>query len=62
MASKQLFKRFSKKGETAMSEKIENRVFTTSPLPPVLHGVKLSNVKTENNIHAISSVNKFTAE
>ncbi|WP_164997874.1 hypothetical protein [Methanolobus psychrotolerans] len=36
-----------------MSEKIEERVFTTSPLPPVLHGFKLSNAKTEHKVHAI---------
>jgi hypothetical protein len=37
-----------------MPENKEMRVLTTSPLPPVLHGFKLSAVKTENKRHAIS--------
>ena len=35
-----------------MSEKLEDRVFSVSPLPPVLHGVRLRDVKTPNEAHA----------
>jgi len=37
-----------------MSENKEMRVLTTSPLPPVLHGVRLSAMKCEKKIHAVS--------
>ncbi|AFV22511.1 hypothetical protein Mpsy_0300 [Methanolobus psychrophilus R15] len=35
-----------------MSEN-EERVFTISPLPPVLHGFRLRDVKTQNKVPAI---------
>jgi hypothetical protein len=42
----------NKKEKTFMSEKLEERVFTASPLPPVLHGVRLRDVKTPNEVYA----------
>jgi hypothetical protein len=35
-----------------MSEKLEDRVFTASPLPPVLHGVRLRDVKAPDEANA----------
>ena len=34
-----------------MSEKLEDRVFTASPLPPVLHGVRLRDVKSPDEAY-----------
>jgi hypothetical protein len=34
-----------------MSEKSEDRVFTASPLPPVLHGVRLRDAKAPAEAH-----------
>ena len=44
-----------------MSEN-EDRVFTTSPLPPVLHGFRLRDVKTQNRIHAMPDSHAASAE
>jgi len=38
-----------------MSEKLEDRVFTASPLPPVLHGVRLRDVKNPNEMSKTES-------
>jgi hypothetical protein len=42
----------NKKEKTVMSEKLEDRVFTASPLPPVLHGVRLRDVKAPDEANA----------
>ncbi len=36
-----------------MSEKTKKRVFTRSPLPPVLHGVKLNDPEVQKKVNGI---------
>jgi hypothetical protein len=45
-----------------MSENKEMRVLITSPLPPVLHGVRLSALKCEKKAHAISDSHASSVE
>jgi hypothetical protein len=45
-----------------MSEDKEMRVLTASPLPPVLHGVRLSAMKCEKKVHAISDSHASSVE
>lgn len=45
-----------------MSEKLERRVFAASPLPPVLHGVSLRDVKAENKACAVPDSHVSSAE
>ncbi|ETA68090.1 hypothetical protein MettiDRAFT_1540 [Methanolobus tindarius DSM 2278] len=35
-----------------MPEKLEDRVFAASPLPPVLHGVRLRDTKAQDKAHS----------
>jgi hypothetical protein len=39
-----------KRSKKAMSDTKEERIFSSSPLPPVLHGVRLSEGKSEKKV------------